>query len=1146
LKFLNCVIQYPSYVPMTAWLRHGPFAMWLVNAARPRRIVELGTHYGYSYFSFCQAVRNAGLTTECIAVDTWKGDEHAGHYGEEVYRAVLRENEHYNAFSTLLRKTFAEALDDVSDGSIDLLHIDGRHLYGDVKGDFESWLPKLAKNAIVLFHDTVVEERGFGVWKYWNEISQQNETFNFTYQHGLGVLFRGKDLTPEMGHFRAMTQTEIGREALTSLFFAAGDALALDHTMNELAQIAHNDGPSIRAFLDSLADDHTPPEAQFVRLPPGAVASAEALLDLNAAAAASAQALHDAQVSAAAIHAETMVQNEKIDALTLENMSFRRELADARGRAQKVWKEYLIYKLLLKLSTSSILPVSDRARDRWAKSAAKRDPRRTLRDMPALSDGLAEVVAQADMLADASSSRGKVTKGRIAPDPAKPNILLVSHEASWTGAPILVHNLAREFSKRYNVSIVCVKRNVDLLRQLLEVSTDVLVLRDINITGQVSGFVAERDFKFAIVNSVESRKVLPTLKLAGVPTVALMHEFASYTLPKTAFTEAITAADYTVFSTNLTFDSAYETTGLSPTPFVRVLPQGKCDVPSKTEISDVLDKERAKLKARLRPPGTENDYLIIGAGTVQIRKGLDLFIEVARKVLASPQGSMARFVWIGPGYDVETDSAYSVYLQDQLRRAGIEDRVTLLPSTPEIEYAYELADAFMLSSRVDPLPNVCIDAMLIGLPIMCFDRASGFPEILRTGGMAEDCVADYLDPADLARRVIALMASPKRYELVSRRMKEIATDVFDMPRYASQIEELAKEAMALRRNRDEDSEIIANSEGFDPGMLPSKVIVSDRKQAARVYMETFSMGGFDRRPEPGFNQHSYAEHQLKAGNSCAGHDAYAHFLQAGRPAGPWLAPVLDTTGAFPPGLGDGTLRCALHIHAYYVGELPRLLGHLAINHTRPAIFVSVTGDEAKQRAERFLTNYTGASEVRIVPNIGRDIGPFLTEFGRELVENFDVIGHVHTKKSVGLANRRDVDAWNSVLFENVLGGKAGGVMADRIVHAFQADPTLGLVYPSDPNIVGWTKNWQHAQELGKRLNLPDLPQAFDFPVGTMFWMRAEALRPFIELGLDWQDYPREPVGMDATMLHALERLFGIIPLRHGFHAAVTRTPGVTR
>ena len=62
----------------------------------------------------------------------------------------------------------------------------------------------------------------------------------------------------------------------------------------------------------------------------------------------------------------------------------------------------------------------------------------------------------------------------------------------------------------------------------------------------------------------------------------------------------------------------------------------------------------------------------------------------------------------------------------------------------------------------------------------------------------------------------------------------------------------------------------------------------------------------------------------------------------------------------------------------------------------------------------------------------------------------------------------------------------------------------------------------------------------------MVWMRAEALRPFVDLGLQWSDYPREPVGTDGTLLHALERLFGLVPLQRGFHSAVTRIKGITR
>src|SRR5579872_3015711 len=69
----------------SAWYGHVPFGYWIVLQARPRMLVELGTHNGVSYSSFCDAVLDGRLATRCFAVDTWQGDEHAGHYGEEVF-----------------------------------------------------------------------------------------------------------------------------------------------------------------------------------------------------------------------------------------------------------------------------------------------------------------------------------------------------------------------------------------------------------------------------------------------------------------------------------------------------------------------------------------------------------------------------------------------------------------------------------------------------------------------------------------------------------------------------------------------------------------------------------------------------------------------------------------------------------------------------------------------------------------------------------------------------------------------------------------------------------------------------------------------------------------------------------------------------
>jgi hypothetical protein len=187
------LFQAPLRMTRSAWIEHTPFAMWLIEKMRPRNFVELGTHTGVSFSAVNQVVKQLGLATKTYAIDTWQGDEHAGNYDEDIFQDIKRHtDEHYPAFARLMRMYFDQALDRFPDNSIDLLHIDGLHTYEAVLHDYATWLPKMRAGGVILFHDTNVKTRGFGVHQLWAEIVQPSKSFEFLHGFGLGVLCVGQ------------------------------------------------------------------------------------------------------------------------------------------------------------------------------------------------------------------------------------------------------------------------------------------------------------------------------------------------------------------------------------------------------------------------------------------------------------------------------------------------------------------------------------------------------------------------------------------------------------------------------------------------------------------------------------------------------------------------------------------------------------------------------------------------------------------------------------------------------------------------------------------------------------------------------------------------------------------------------------------
>ena len=192
----------PINAGVSAWTGHIYFVNFLISIIKPKKFVELGIHYGYSYFNICRVIEilksefEEFSDSKAFGIDSFEGDIHAvfNEKGNDVENHVNKLNKNLSYFSSIIKSNFDDACSKFEDKTIDLLHIDGQHLYEDVKNDFKKWEKKLSDNSVVLFHDTQITNRNFGVYKFWDEIKDKYPNINFEHSAGLGVLFYGKKI----------------------------------------------------------------------------------------------------------------------------------------------------------------------------------------------------------------------------------------------------------------------------------------------------------------------------------------------------------------------------------------------------------------------------------------------------------------------------------------------------------------------------------------------------------------------------------------------------------------------------------------------------------------------------------------------------------------------------------------------------------------------------------------------------------------------------------------------------------------------------------------------------------------------------------------------------------------------------------------
>jgi len=344
-----------------------------------------------------------------------------------------------------------------------------------------------------------------------------------------------------------------------------------------------------------------------------------------------------------------------------------------------------------------------------------------------------------------------------------PPICLVSHDGHRHGAQLLLLNIAFIFARVFGLSLHIVLLGPGRLSGEFRQFGRVYKLA--NQTGQaadhLAALLAHSGVKSALCSSTASGLFLGPLVKAGIRCVALVHE-----LPK-----LIAQRDLGAHAAAISQHAA-----VSVFPSQTVLDQFPADVSSSAIIRPQgLAKRRGPpdLARRLKARTLLNEKhaipldapLVINVGYGDYRKGIDVFVDVAKRLLPHTE---AHFLWLG---DVDPDLAPAII--QAMRQGNAIDRIHLAPFCADTAPYYDGADVFALTSREDPFPSVLLEALDVALPIVAFEGAGGFDALFadQSGALSKDGAPAFADT------LLKTLKTPSTGSL--KRQERRATGLYD-------------------------------------------------------------------------------------------------------------------------------------------------------------------------------------------------------------------------------------------------------------------------------------------------------------------------------------------------------------------------------
>ena len=376
--------------------------------------------------------------------------------------------------------------------------------------------------------------------------------------------------------------------------------------------------------------------------------------------------------------------------------------------------------------------------------------------------------------------------------PGRTRILLVSHEASLTGAPKVALEILRSLERNAFDPHVVMGSEGGLVKDFRELSTRSYVrparkllglLYKLRITrSQHAASIVDHLVAFWVllrirpdlvyINSVLATQYLKPSLLLRKKAILHCHElhatlsthFAKYRVGKKQ------ASACTLVACSTGVRNALSHILEIPIEHVELVHE-----PVDPLVVRELSLEQAPLD---RPSG----FLIVACGTVDHRKGPDLWLEVANKV-HSAVGRQATFLWVGTGSQLPD-------MRDRVRSLGLQQTIRFLGELENPLPVVAAADLVTVTSRADPFPLVCLEAMVLKKPIVAFDDGGLSEQLGETGVLISP-----FETGKMALSILELIEDEDRRLLLGSKAHDRATSLYGNDKFRADIKNLVKKVL---------------------------------------------------------------------------------------------------------------------------------------------------------------------------------------------------------------------------------------------------------------------------------------------------------------------------------------------------------------